>query len=323
MKNVLITGAGGFIGSNMVKYLLNNTDYKIYGIDNFINGRENEKFIKNLTSERFIFIEEDFINFEFENKNINNVYHFAAMPSVNFSVENPVLTNDNNVNKTLILLKKCSDNKIEKFVFSSTCAIYGDTKSFPTCENDPINNKSPYAVQKFNIEQYLKIWSELYDIDTVALRYFNVYGPNQYASNSYANVICAWMKGFITNSQIRLDGDGLQSRSFVFVEDVCRANYILGESNKKFNGDIFNVSNDKTYSLIDIKNLMSDLFGTNPSIINAPKREADIFKTHADISKIKNEGFQPKYEIKEGLIATYKWYKPLLGVTFHVPIKTI
>lgn len=322
MKKVLVTGAGGFIGSNMVKFLLDNTDYFIYGVDNFINGTENKNFIKNLISERFIFIEDDFVNFNFLDKGIDIVYHFAAMPSVPFSVENPLLTNENNVSKTLLLLKKCSDNEIKKFIFSSTSAIYGDTEMLPTDEKCPIKFKSPYAVQKLIIEQYLKIWSELYGLDSVCLRYFNVYGPNQYATNSYANVICAWMKGFITNSEIRLDGDGSQSRSFVFVKDVCLANYLIGEVENKLNGDIFNISNDKTYSLLDIKNMMSELFGTNPKVINAPKREGDIVKTHANIDKIKKYGFTPKYEIIDGLIETYKWYKPRLGVIFHVPIKS-
>lgn len=312
MKKVLVTGAGGFIGSNMVKFLLENSDYFIYGIDSFINGTENKNFIKNLVCDRFFFIENDFINFDFNNYKIDIVYHFAAMPSVGYSVENPLITNENNVTKTLNLLKKCSDNKIKKFVFSSTSAIYGDTDVLPTPESASINFKSPYAVQKLIIEQYLKIWSELYGLDSVCLRYFNVYGPNQYATNSYANVICAWMKGFIENSEIRLDGDGSQSRSFVFVKDVCKANFIVGESNNKFNGEIFNISNDKTYDLLYIKNLMSDLIGTNPNVINAPKREGDVVKTHADIEKIKKYGFKPNYELKEGLIETYKWYKPIL-----------
>lgn len=323
MKKVLVTGAGGFIGSNMVNFLLENSEYFIYGVDNFINGTENKSYIKNLICDRFIFIEQDFINFDFKNKDIDIVYHFAAIPSVSFSVENPIITNENNVTKTLELLKNCSDNKVKKFIFSSTSAIYGDTKIFPTDETNQIDLKSPYAVQKYNIEQYLKIWSELYNLDSVCLRYFNVYGPNQYATNSYANVICAWMKGFIINSEIRLDGDGSQSRSFVFVKDVCLANYLMGEVENKLNGEIFNVSNDKTYSLLDIKNMMSDLCGTDPKVINAPKREGDIVKTHANIEKIKKYGFTPKYEIMDGLIETYKWYRPRLGVIFYVSNKKL
>lgn len=314
MKNVLVTGAGGFIGSNMVNFLLENSDYFIYGIDNFLNGNENLKFINNLSCERFKFIVDDFVNFNFENKNIDFVFHFAAMPSVKYSVEQPLETNNNNVNKTLQLIKKCSDNKIKKFIFSSTSAIYGETNKFPTTEEDLINFKSPYAVQKLIIEQYLKIWSELYDLDSVSLRYFNVYGPNQYASNSYANVICAWIKGFSLgpNSEIRLDGDGFQSRSFVYVEDVCRANFLMATSEIKFKGDVFNVSNEKTYDLNYLKNLMFELFKTNPRVINAPERKGDVLKTHADIEKIKKLNFKPDYDLKTGLIKTYEWYKSIL-----------
>lgn len=316
MKRVLVTGAGGFIGSNMVNFLLKNSDYLIYGVDNFINGIENKNFIESLICERFIFTEEDFSDFIFSDKNINIVYHFAAMPSVGYSVENPLITNDNNVTKTLKLLKNCSDNKIERFVFSSTSAIYGDTDIIPTPETASINFKSPYAVQKLTIEQYLKIWSELYGLDSVCLRYFNVYGPNQYATNSYANVICAWIKGFIENSEIRLDGDGSQSRSFIFVKDVCLANYLIGEVVNKLNGDIFNVSSDKSYSLLDIKNMMSYLFETRPKVIYAPKRNGDVFKTHADIKKISSHNFKPNYDLEKGLLETYKWYKSILSKDF-------
>lgn len=316
MKKILVTGAGGFIGSNMVKFLLEESDYLIYGVDNFINGIENKNFIESLICERFIFTEEDFSDFIFSDKNINIVYHFAAMPSVGYSVENPLITNDNNVTKTLKLLKNCSDNKIERFVFSSTSAIYGDTDIIPTPETASINFKSPYAVQKLTIEQYLKIWSELYGLDSVCLRYFNVYGPNQYATNSYANVICSWIKGFIENSEIRLDGDGSQSRSFIFVKDVCLANYLIGEVVNKLNGDIFNVSSDKSYSLLDIKNTMSYLFETKPKVIYAPKRNGDVFKTHADIKKISSHNFKPNYDLEKGLLETYKWYKSILSKDF-------
>lgn len=314
MKKVLITGAGGFIGSNMVKFLLDNTDYIIYGVDNFINGKSNKNFIENLISDRFIFYDSDFTNFNFLNKDIEIVYHFAANPSVEHSVKEPLETNENNVTKTLNLLKLCTKHNVRRFIFSSTSAIYGDTKMFPTSENSPIDVKSPYAVQKLNIEYYLKIWSELYNLDTLCLRYFNAYGPNQYASNSYANVICAWMKGFIESSTIRLDGDGSQSRSFVYVEDICQANYLLSEIDFKFNGDIFNVSNNTTQNLLEIKNLMSKITGGNPTVINVPKREGDVFKTHADITKIKKYGFIPKYDIELGIKKTYEWYKNVIKV---------
>lgn len=314
MKKVLITGAGGFIGSNMVKFLLNNTDYIIYGIDNFKNGKSNKDFIENLISDRFIFYDSDFTNFNFINKNIEIVFHFAANPSVEYSVKEPLETNENNLTKTLELLKLCTKHNVKKFIFSSTCAVYGDTKIFPTKESDPIEVKSPYAVQKYCIEQYLKIWSELYGMDTISLRYFNVYGPNQYATNAYANVICAWMRGFVENTEIRLDDSGLQSRSFVYVEDVCMANYIVAKSPLKFNGDVFNVSNEKTYTLLDIKKLMKEITGGNPKINNAPKRKGDIFKTEAYTGKLKKYGFSPKYGIEEGIRKTYEWYKTIIKV---------
>lgn len=311
MKNVLVTGCAGFIGSNMVKYLLEKTDYKIYGIDNFLNGKENKDLIENIKNERFIFIESDFIKFNFENKKIDIVYHFAAMPSVPFSIENPLITNDNNVSKTLKLLDNCSKNKIKRFVFSSSASIYGDTINLPTNELEPDNCKSPYALQKLTIEKFCKLWSESYNLETVCLRYFNIYGPNQYSTNAYSSVISSWIKGFVNNTSIRLDGDGLQSRSFTYVEDICEANFVFGELNQIFNGEIFNIADERSYTLLEILNKLIKISGKEIRIENSPVRNGDIKKSHADTTRVKNLNYNTKIDLEEGLIKTYNWYKNL------------
>jgi len=312
MKKVLVTGAAGFIGSNMVKFLLENTDYYIYGIDNFQNGRSNENFIKNIENNyklRFKFIEKNINEIEIGDMNIEIVYHFAATPRVSFSVEDPLGTNENNVTNTLIFLDICRRANVNRFVFSSSSSVYGDINSFPTKEDYKKTPKSPYALQKSIIEDYCRLWSELYGIDTVCLRYFNVYGPNQYAENAYATVICAWVLGYIKNQNIRLDGEGNQSRDFTYVTDICNANYIVGESKENFNGKCFNAAGGNNYSLLKVKDIIEGLSDNRPLVEKSPNRAGDVLKTHSDSSELGKLGFKTKVELEKGIKETYEWYK--------------
>ena len=310
MKKVLITGAAGFIGSNMVKFLLENTNYHIVGVDNFQGGTSNQEFIENLyikNKDRFNFLVKNFS--EVDMLDIDIVYHFAATPRVLFSVENPIDTNENNVNNTLKLLNNCKKGGVKRFIFSSSSSVYGEIDSFPTKESHIKTPKSPYALQKSIIEDYCRLWSELYDMDTVCLRYFNVYGPNQYAMNAYSTVISAWIRGYIENENIRLDGDGSQSRDFTYVTDVCNANYIVGESNVKFNGKCLNAAGGNNYSLNEIKDIIENLSDNRPSIDSKGTRAGDVLKTHSDSSEIEKIGFKAKEELKNGIKKTYEWYK--------------
>jgi len=309
--NVLVTGAAGFIGSNMVKYLLEKTDYKIFGIDDFRGGIKNEDFIKNLQCGRFTFYESNisFCEKVFSEIKIDVVFHFAATPRVGYSVEHPLETNENNVSNTLVLLDFCKKTKVKRFVFSSSSSVYGDLVEFPTKESSNKSPKSPYALQKSIIEEYCKIYSSLYNLDTVCLRYFNVYGPNQYAENAYATVISAWMKGFIENSSIRLDGNCLQSRDFSYVTDVCKANLIVGAHVEDFNGETFNVACNNTTNLLQVFDFLKEVTNNNPTIDRKVDRAGDVKKTHADIEKIKSIGFDYEVSLVDGIRMTYEWYK--------------
>jgi UDP-glucose 4-epimerase len=308
MKKVLITGAGGFIGSNMVEFLLKNTDFFIYGIDNYINGKENEDFVKELISNRFEFIENDFTNFDFSNKEIDVVYHFAAIPSVPYSVDFPVETDLNNINKTVKLLKLCSDHKVKKFIFSSSSSVYGDPLEVPTGESNYELPKTPYAIQKLTIEKYCRIWSELYNLYTISLRYFNVYGPNQYSNNAYASVICNWVKNILLNNKIRIDGDGKQKRCFTYVEDICRANLFFSLKEDNYIKPI-NISTNTSINLLDIKDKLIGILNKNPSIIWSEKRKGDIEISEAKTTFSESIGFKTIWDIDEGLKQTINWYK--------------
>jgi len=322
MKKVLVTGAAGFIGSNLVEFLLENTDFEVFAIDNLQAGKKiYETFIKPLENEyqsRLHFYKEDIKNIEekfdyffYLGNYFDTVFHLAATPSVPYSVEYPKTTNENNVSKTLILLDWCARKKVKRFVFSSSSAIYGDTNEFPTSESCAISPKSPYALQKRIIEEYCKLYSELYNIETVCLRYFNVYGPNQYSENAYSSVICAWIKCAVIGTNVRLDGDGSQIRDFVYVKDVCFANFLAATSIEKFHGDIFNVGSGRNNSLIDILYMIksiSDIKG----IDYANGRVGDVFKTHSNIEKISKLGYFPKTNINDGIQKTLFWYKEII-----------
>ena len=309
MKKVLVTGAFGFIGSNMVKFLLDNTDYHIVGVDDG-SGATNTQLMIDLQKENVGRISLAFMDFtEVSLYDIDVVYHFAATPRVSYSVEEPIETNDNNVTKTLLLLERCGKANVKRFVFSSSSSIYGDVETFPTKETEEKNPKSPYALQKFIIEEYCKLWSELYGLDTVCLRYFNVYGPNQYAENSYATVICAWIKGYLSNEPIRLDGDGTQSRDFTYVTDICNANYIIGKYEGNLNGKCFNAAGGNNYSLLDVKDKIDILSDNNPELIIKPTRVGDVYKTKSDSSELGKFGLKTEVDLAEGIKRTYEWYK--------------
>ena len=315
MKKVIVTGAAGFIGSNMVQFLLQNTDYYIYAIDNFVNGKTvYQKFLRDLiddNSNRIEFFPINYKNFpDFPEHSIDIVFHFGALPSVPYSVEHPVETEQNNVSDTLQLIENCRKIKIKRFVFSSSCAVYGNASHIPTNENEHINPLSPYALQKRTIEEYLRLYGHLYGFDSVCLRYFNVYGPNQFASNAYANVISAWIHELVKpDGKLRMDGDGTQSRDFVHVSDVCKANFLLSQKEQKFFGDYLNVGSGTFISINEVKNLLFNLHGFDIPIDYCPSRPGDVNKTQADISKIKGLGFEPKVDIVKGIIETYSWYK--------------
>lgn len=311
---ILVTGAAGFIGSNFLEYILEKTDYNIIGIDNMQSGTKifDDVIVKLINNypNRLVFIKYDISNInELILNGIDVVFHFAATPRVAYSVEHLLESHNNNVTNTLTLLEWCKENKVKKFVFSSSSSVYGNTYEYPTNETESLNPESPYALQKKIIEEYCRMYSKLYNLDTVCLRYFNVYGENQYAENAYSTVICAWSKSFTEKTSPRLDGDGLQSRDFTYVKDVCLANYIVGSSNKEFKGEAFNVGCGKNTNLLEIKEIFENISGLKLQVINTPERIGDVKKTHADISKIKSMGYDSSISIENGVKRTFEWYK--------------
>ena len=240
-KNILITGGAGFIGSHIADELMENNDITI--VDNLSTG--NMKNLKTPEHENLTFVEADIRNADLDEltSDIDYIFHLAAMASVPLSVEKPEECNDVNVNATVRLLKSAADNDVKKVVFSSSSAVYGENRNMPLKETEPLMPTSPYAASKASCEVYLKSFYESYGLNYTALRYFNVFGPKQDKNSQYAAVIPNFISALLEGQQAEIYGDGEQTRDFVYVKDIVRANIAAGKSD--YNGVVNIASGEK------------------------------------------------------------------------------
>lgn len=311
MTIVCVTGAAGFIGSNVARRLVDD-GLDVVAVDDLSNG--NVKFLPNGL---YDFIEDDFSSDRvlraIKTKQISYVFHLAALPRVSFSVEHPVHTNDTNVTKTLRFMNACRDN-IKRFIFSSSSSVYGNTDKLPSKEEDAqmFATKSPYALQKSIIEQYLKLYASLYNFDCCSLRYFNVFGENCLAKSSpYATAISAWLDAIKDNRPLRFDGDGSQTRDMCYVGNVVQANVLAMKHPNKLSGDTFNVACGDRVSNREILDHLLKLY-PKAQVDYSPWRPGDVMHTLADISKSKNVlGYgknEPIVSFWDGFEKTIEWY---------------
>ncbi len=305
-RKVIVTGGAGFIGSNIVRKLANDNNVKV--IDNLSTG-----YLRNIQdlieSNKIEFIEGDITDLDLlleTFKNTEYVFHEAAIPSVPRSIENPINSNNTNVNGTLNVLVAARDNHIEKVVFASSSSVYGDTPTLPKREDMITCPLSPYAVNKIACEYYCMVFTEVYGLSTVSLRYFNVYGQGQDPSSDYAAVIPRFITRVLNNKSPIIFGDGLQTRDFTYIGDVVSANILAVESNVTGS---YNIAEGKRISINDLANLIMNECRKDLDIIYKDSRQGDIAHSHADISKAKEKlGFKPMYNLTEGLKETIKWY---------------
>lgn len=300
---ILITGGCGFIGSNLAEELSKYHDVII--LDNLSTG--NMDNIKDLSVE---FIKGDIIDLNLLRKltkNVDCISHQAAVVSVPESIEDPLKAEEVNVKGTLNVLIAARDSGVEKVVNASSCAVYGDTDILPIREDIPLNPKSPYAVTKLTSEYYCNVFSEIFELKTISLRYFNVYGPKQNPDSEYAAVIPKFIQRVTRGEPPVIYGDGEQTRDFIYVKDVVRANVIALESEEC---GVFNVATGNKISINHLAYKIMDIVGLNSKPVYDKPREGDIRHSYGDITKIKNKiGFEPIYSIEEGLKETVEWFK--------------
>jgi UDP-glucose 4-epimerase len=305
-KNIVVTGGAGFIGSNIVKKLLKQNHVII--IDDLSTGH-----LKNIqdfiTSKKIEFIQGSITDLDLlQNifKQIDYIFHEAAIPSVPRSVKDPFRTNFVNANGTLNVLIAARDNQVKKVVYASSSSVYGDTPTLPKKEDMKPCPLSPYAVAKLTAEYYCEVFTRIYHLPTVSLRYFNVYGPSQDPTSEYAAVIPKFITNIKNNKPPIIYGDGSQTRDFTFVDDVVNANILAAESPAT---GIFNIAGGKRITINDLVKEITAIYNKEIKATYTEQREGDIKHSLADISKAKEGfGYTPKYEMNEGLKETVKWF---------------
>ncbi len=316
-KKILVTGGAGFIGSNLCEHLLN-YGCEVYCLDNFLTGK-----IKNIEhiieNKNFTLIEADIRDIDACRNatiNIDYVLHQAALGSVPRSIKDPLTTNQVNVDGFLNMLICSKENKVKRFIYAASSSTYGDSKKLPKVEEIIGNPLSPYAITKYVNELYAKIFSNFYGIQTIGLRYFNVYGRRQDPNGAYAAVIPKFVNKLISLESPVINGDGSYSRDFTYIDDVVQANIscILTKNSKAIN-NVYNIAYGQRNTINDLfLHLRTYLSQYNSQIskvdvIHGPHRDGDIPHSLASVKKAKNLlNYNPKFNLKDGLKEAVRWY---------------
>ena len=311
-SKILVTGGAGFIGSHLVDRLLNE-GFEVTVIDNLATGHL--KNIKHKQRRKELhFMRGDVRDFNAVRnavKDVDAVFHEAAIVDVALSIEDPILTNEVNVTGTLNILKASSDLGVKRFVYASSAAVYGPTLKPQKREDETLNPTSPYGVSKLAAENYVRLFNHLYGMETVSLRYFNVYGPRQSFNirSAYGGVIALCVNRLMRNIPPIIYGDGEQTRDFVYVQDVVEAN-MLALNTKDAVGETFNIGSGTSTSINQIAELLKEItHKENSHNIYSDPRPGDIRHGYADISKARKLlAYSPKFSITEGLTQLVNWY---------------
>lgn len=307
----LVTGGAGFIGSNICEALLDMGCF-VRCLDNFSTGkRENiEAF---LTNEKFELLEGDIRDFDTCMKaceGINYVSNQAAWGSVPRSIELPLDYEDINIGGTLNMMEAARRQGVKRFVYASSSSVYGDEQTLPKCEDRIGNVLSPYALTKKVCEEYGRLYTELYGLETVGFRYFNVFGRRQDPNGFYAAVIPKFVKNLLNDEAPTINGDGRQSRDFTYIENVIEANLKGMLAPAEATGQVYNIAYGGRVYLIDLYNKICELMGKNIAPNFGPDRAGDIKHSNADISKAKGMlGYDPDYDFDKGIELTIDWYR--------------
>jgi UDP-N-acetylglucosamine 4-epimerase len=315
-KKVLVTGGAGFIGSNLCEVLLEKKNTVIC-LDNFATGKR-ENLTELLKNPNFTFIEGDIRNLEDCLKatlGVDYVLHQAALGSVPRSIKDPITSNDVNVGGFLNMLVACRDNGVRRFVYAASSSTYGDSKSMPKVEDVIGKPLSPYAVTKFVNELYADVFSKTYGLETIGLRYFNVFGRKQDPNGAYAAVIPKFVSQLMAGESPTINGDGNYSRDFTYIDNVIQANLLSLVADKKAINTVYNVAFGDRNTLNDLMGYLKEyLSAFSPKIANVavehgPNRAGDIPHSHASVDKAKEFlKYDPQFSLQQGLKEAVKWY---------------
>ena len=299
---IVITGGAGFIGSNIAEVL--SKDNEVIVLDNLSTGKRGNtkdldiKFVEGSITDLGL-LQTVF-------KDVDYVLHQAAIPSVPRSIKDPIASNNANINGTLNVLVAARDRSVKKVIYASSSSVYGDTPKLPKREDMTPNPLSPYAVAKLTGEYYCNVFNEVYGLKTVALRYFNVYGPKQDPYSDYAAVIPKFVSKISGDKPPVIYGDGLQTRDFTFVKDVVTANIRAMRSDAT---GVFNIASGSRITIKELAELAMKLMDKNLSVVLEEPRKGDVKHSLADISKAKAAfGYEPGYRLEKGLEETIRWF---------------
>ncbi|MGH7830793.1 MAG: SDR family oxidoreductase [Candidatus Binatia bacterium] len=302
----LVTGGAGFIGSHIVEGLVAG-GRKVRVIDDFITGRR-----ENLNGllEKIELVQGDILDLDLVKKAVEGVevvFHQAALRSVPLSVDNPLATNEVNTQGTLNVLVASRDAGVGRVVYASSSSVYGDSPQLPKREEHATAPISPYAVSKLAGEHYCSVFTKVYGLETVSLRYFNVFGPRQDPNSQYAAVIPKFISRALQGEPLEVHGDGLQSRDFTYIDNVVQAN-ISAAATKQGIGEAFNVASGEAYSLLDLISALAKIIGRDLPRQHTPSRKGDVRQTLADTAKARRIlGYDPRIDFEQGLRKTYSY----------------
>jgi UDP-N-acetylglucosamine 4-epimerase len=308
----LVTGGAGFIGSNIVEYLLKYNAGKVIVLDNLSNGHKSniEPFFGHTN---FQFIEGDITDFETCKtiiKEVDYISHQAALGSVPRSIENPIATHLANTTGFLNILTAAKDANVKRIVFASSSSVFGDSKELPKVESRIGKQLSPYAVSKRTKELYAQVFADVYDLDVVGLRYFNIFGPKQNPAGPYAAAIPLFMDAVLNNKSPYINGDGEQSRDFTFVENAVQANIKALFTDNDVKGEILNIAFGGRITINELFNSIRTIVGNDVKPIYREDRPGDVRDSLADISLAKKLiNYNPEFSIHKGLEITIDWFR--------------
>ncbi len=311
MNRHLVTGGAGFIGSALVRGLLRDGASRVTVVDNLLTGNE-----RNLDEVRDSV---DFLNVDIRDYNalrkamdgVEVVFHEAAIPSVPRSIHDPVPSHDVNVNGTFNVLRAAKDSGVRRVVYAASSSCYGDTLVLPKVETMQTNPKSPYAAQKLMGEYYMSVWASCFGLETVSIRYFNVFGPRQDPTSPYSGILSLFMTALLDRRSPTLFGDGGQSRDFTFVEDVVALNLKAAKAPAEVvSGKVYNGGNGGRITLNEAWSLLQGIERVSIPPVYGPPREGDVRDSQADtVAAVRDLGHSPQYTFEEGMRLTLEWYR--------------